>query len=255
MLHFVTIKVISLVHIAPAMSNVLKHFNGDTFGKHPVVCRVMCGIYRKRPQLSRYLSTWDINLVFDLFRDWGENNYLHFRQLTLKLAVLMLLTSCQRVQTLSTFKILDLFWNNTRTTATFRLSELLKHSSFQQFDTDPILCVLRTLKCYLSRTKPMRHGQDKLMINWWYPQNQTGSQYSVQSHHCKMGQVGHEQCGGTSRGIQSAWHSWGHHLKIGKTSLAHQVLSCKKPLGMQRVHSGNSTKKRWLSTLTSPMKC
>lgn len=155
-----------------AMSNVLQNFNGDSFGKHPVVCRVMRGIYRKRPQLSRYQSTWDVNLIFELFREWGENRLLSLKFLTMKLAVLMLLTSCQRVQTLSTFKISDLFWNDANTTATFRLSELLKHSrrgtlgmiSFQRFDEDPILCVVRTLRSYLYRTENVRKGQDRLFL-------------------------------------------------------------------------------------------
>lgn len=93
--------------------------------------------------------------------------------MTKKLATLMLITSCQRVQTLAKLKISDLFWNKDRSTGTFRLSELLKHSrrgtlgvvTFKTFEHDDKLCVVRVLKEYLFRTKEKRKNIDYLFIS------------------------------------------------------------------------------------------
>lgn len=78
--------------------------------------------------------------------------------------MLMLLTSCQRVQTLAALKTEDLFWAPNGRSATFRLTELLKHSRrgtlglihFTEFCTSRDLCVITVLKEYLARTRDLR---------------------------------------------------------------------------------------------------
>lgn len=156
-----------------ALSNVLREYEGVKFGKHFTVCRIMKGVYRKRPQISRYQFTWDINLILELLKSWGPNKFLKLQRLTKKLAALMLITSCQRVQTLAKLKISDLFWNKDKSTGTFRLSELLKHSrrgtlgvvTFRQFVQDQRLCVVHTLKEYLFRTRGLRKKIDYLFVS------------------------------------------------------------------------------------------
>lgn len=156
-----------------ALSNVLEKYEGVDFGQHFAVCKIMKGVYRKRPQISRYQFTWDINLILELFKSWGENKFMKFKELTKKLATLMLITSCQRVQTLAKLKISDLFWNKDKSTGTFRLSELLKHSrrgtlgvvTFKRFEQDDRLCVVNTLREYLFRTKQKRKNIDYLFVS------------------------------------------------------------------------------------------
>lgn len=156
-----------------ALSCVLKHVENVPFGQHHAVRRFMKAMAKKRPQLSSYQSTWDVNMLLQLFRDWGNNVCLSLKQLTMKVAALMLLTSCQRVQTLSTFKLSDLFWNKDKTVATFRISEPLKHSrrctlgliSFRVFHIDTSICVVRALRSYLNRTKPFRKQEDRLFLS------------------------------------------------------------------------------------------
>ena len=127
----------------------------------------MRGMYNKRPQRSRYSSTWDVDIVLSFLEELSPVRKLTLRELTNKLVMLMLLTSCQRVQTLDSLKISDLIWSDDENTAVFRLSQTLKHSkrgslgllSFHAFEENPRICVVRTLKEYLSRTFELREKQ------------------------------------------------------------------------------------------------
>lgn len=87
--------------------------------------------------------------------------------------MLMLLTSCQRVQTLATLKPADIFWNSDEKSATFRLTEMLKHTKrgtlgmihFVEFAQDKSLCVILALKEYLKRTESLRGKARYLFIS------------------------------------------------------------------------------------------
>ena len=160
----------SSINIARStLSILLPLFEGVCFGKHPVVCRVMRGMYNKRPQRSRYAATWDVDIVLSFLAELSPLKKITLRELTYKLVLLMLLTSCQRIQTLSTLRISDIIWSENENTAVFRLSTTLKHSkrgslgvlSFKTFE-DPRICVIRTLKEYLSRTEELRTNEDKI---------------------------------------------------------------------------------------------
>ena len=148
---------------------MLHSFDGVDFGKHPIVCRIMKGIYNKRPQRAKYASTWDIDIVLSYLQELSPLKKLTLRDLTHKLVLLMLITSCQRVQTLSTFKLIDLLWSQDNHTVVFRLSETLKHTkrgslgviTFRSFKDDPRVCVIRALKEYISRTSELRKGKGK----------------------------------------------------------------------------------------------
>ena len=147
------------------LSNVIHMFQGMTFGKHPVVIRVMKGIYNQRPQMSRYGSTWDVNIVLDFLRELTPLRKLTIRELTAKCVMLLLLVSAQRVQTLTTLKTKDMFVSKDKNTVVFRISQVLKHSRkgslgtivLSAFPEDPRLCIVRTLLFYLDKTSELRN--------------------------------------------------------------------------------------------------
>ena len=142
------------------LSSVLNMFDGVPFGQHPVVV----GIYNKRPQLSRYGSTWDIDVVLQYLRELSPLKDLSLRELSAKCVMLLLLITAQRVQTLSTLKIRDMCWSSDKSTVVFRLSQVLKHSkrgslgtiSLSAFPQDPRICVVKTLRAYLAKTSEIR---------------------------------------------------------------------------------------------------
>ena len=71
-----------------------------TFGEHPGVKRFMKGIFQSRLPLPRYSKTWDVNSVLQYISSMGDSQDLSLKNLTLKLVMLVALTTAQRGQSL-----------------------------------------------------------------------------------------------------------------------------------------------------------
>ena len=66
-------------------------------GEHPEVCSLMSGIFNQRPPQPKYTFIWDVQVVVDFInRNWSKNQDLSDRQLSLKTAMLLALTSASR---------------------------------------------------------------------------------------------------------------------------------------------------------------
>lgn len=109
-----------------ALSSILSNDRGS-IGSNPVIVRVMRGIQILRPQLAEYQSTWDVNIVFSYLQSLTPLRKLTLKKLTVKTLLLMLLTSCQRLQTVHVLKVSDLLDSTAEGKIVFRLSESLKH--------------------------------------------------------------------------------------------------------------------------------
>ena len=51
-----------------AISSVYEKVDGEPVGQHPLVSQVLKGVFNERPPRPKYHSTWDVNLVLDMFR-------------------------------------------------------------------------------------------------------------------------------------------------------------------------------------------
>ena len=70
-----------------------------TFGEHPDVKRFMKGVYQNRPPMPRYNKTWDVNVVLQYLRGMGKATELSIKGLTLRLVMLIVLTTaCSRLE-------------------------------------------------------------------------------------------------------------------------------------------------------------
>ena len=162
-----------------ALSLTLYPFNNSAVGTHPLIVRLVKGVYNERPPAPRYSTTWDVTKVTDYLKTLFPLDQLNLKTLTLKTVMLCALSSAQREQTLCA---LDL--NCTRETLdgfSFVIAERLKTSKpgksvTLKFDClpDKTLCTKCTLAAYISRTKALRgHGPNdfvsKLFISYIKP--------------------------------------------------------------------------------------
>ncbi|KAJ8034638.1 hypothetical protein HOLleu_21560 [Holothuria leucospilota] len=69
-----------------------------TIGDHPLISRLLKGIFNLRPPMPRYQETWDVKVVFRYLRTLSPASRLTLKQITLKLSMILALTSAQRVQ-------------------------------------------------------------------------------------------------------------------------------------------------------------
>lgn len=151
-----------------ALSAILKPIDGFTFGKHPMICRLLKGMFRMRPSLPKYVVTYDAAIVLNYLADLPVDNDLDLPTLTYKVATLILFLSGKRSQVMEFLMLECMYLDNNK--AVFYISELMKETR-PAFHTDPLqfmsfpynlnLCTVTCLSNYLDRTGMFRKDLHK----------------------------------------------------------------------------------------------
>ena len=152
---------INLIRSAVSMTH--KNIEAAPIGQHPLVSRLMRGIYNSRPPKPQYCNTWDVAAVLSWIKDQGDNQDLSMKELSGKLSLLMALVSANRT---SELHALDLrFRTYSPDGVTFKLASLtkkrkvgapLKECFFASFPHDSRLCVVQCLRAYEKVTENFR---------------------------------------------------------------------------------------------------
>lgn len=136
---------------------------GKRFSEDDLVSRFFKGVYRTKPCLPRYTSTWDPNIVLDHLSNLYPNEELPLEVITKKLVTLLALSTAQRVQTLSLIRVCNIKINSFN--IEIIIDDLIKTSApgrrpprlFIPFFPDKIeICPAKTLMSYLLLTKNYR---------------------------------------------------------------------------------------------------
>ena len=76
-----------------AISNIHPQVDGNAVGKHPIICRLMQGMFNERPTEPRFTEIWDIDQVLSYLEQMEDPENLTFKQLALKTIMLMALAN------------------------------------------------------------------------------------------------------------------------------------------------------------------
>ena len=154
-----------------ALSSIIVCPNNIPLGQHPEVKLFMKGCYQQQPPTPRYIDTWDPNKVLDLLRRWTPPTDITFKKLTLKVVMLLLLVSGQRVQTLKLLDITNMHQTDSR--FSFIITSHLKQSRpgyknpklvFKSYSIDPSICIVLYLAEYIRRTVDLRAQMTSLLL-------------------------------------------------------------------------------------------
>lgn len=146
-----------------AVSAFLSPSAAESVGNHPLVVRLLRGVFQSRPALPKYQSTWNVDIVITFLTDWPNINNSSLTELTLRTVMLLALLSGQRGQTIHLLKETDISFPFTDY-CEINFTSLLKHTTpkahlkpltFKAFDNEK-LCIVSHLKEYLARTSPLR---------------------------------------------------------------------------------------------------
>ncbi len=87
-----------------AISSVHEKVEGYSVDQHPMVTKILKGVFHDRPPLSRYTSTWNVEQVLTYLKEIGTNQDLSLKQLTWKTTMLLALTNsdCNQFSPLNT---------------------------------------------------------------------------------------------------------------------------------------------------------
>ena len=80
------------------LSSIITLGDGSKVGEHPLVCRCLKGIYELRTALPKYSRIWDVNIVLNLLKTLDSASKLSLKDLSLKLTMLLCLTTAQHGQ-------------------------------------------------------------------------------------------------------------------------------------------------------------
>ena len=151
--------------IRSTLSSTLPQYDGYLVGQHPLVIRLMKGIFNSRPVVPKLFPAWSVKTVLSTLATWSPANSLSLKLLSLKTLMLFALATAKRV---SSIKLLTTRWGY------IEISEgkivlqplgLEKHSrldksfppiTLRTYNEDPRLCPVYYLKVYLKRTESLR---------------------------------------------------------------------------------------------------
>ena len=167
----------STINTARSALSIICVVDNRPVGSHPLVIRLLKGIYNLRPTVPRYTHTWDVSVVFHVLRKMSPVKALTLKELTLKLVMLLSLVTGHRGQT---FHLLDLACLSVgKSSFTFTFNVPLKNCkangtvkpilTLKAYAPDRRLCVITVLREYIRRTEPLRHSETKLLISYQKP--------------------------------------------------------------------------------------
>ena len=148
-----------------AISMTHPPIDGTVIGKHPLVVRLMRGIFNSRPPQPRYSCSWDVGRVLEFIRSLGDNEVLTLKDLTHKLATIMALANASRASEIHALNVK--YMRRVTSGVQFNLAQLTKTSRpgkqrslfYPCLKEDKILCPVVTLQHYLERTQEYRKSE------------------------------------------------------------------------------------------------
>ena len=167
----------SAVNSARSALSTFLFVEGRPVGQHPLVIRLLKGIFNSRPALPRTNVTWDPEIVLKLIKNkFSPSARLKLFQLTLKVTTLLWLLTGQRSQslhlidtrnlTLSDHALKIRFGDPLKTTRPGFHQEEIKILAFAP---NRQLCLVTAMKCYLQLTKKLRGQETSLLITTQKP--------------------------------------------------------------------------------------
>lgn len=140
------------------LSSTLPKIEGSDLGKHELVCKLLKAIFNRNPPKAKYDCFWDVASTLELLKEWGPNEELNLKQLTLKTCLLLALASFCRVSELAAMSRSDITLENsgllinlTKLRKTQRQGSL-KRLEICGFSRDPTLCPVKCVARYLEST-------------------------------------------------------------------------------------------------------
>ena len=148
-----------------AISMTHPPIDGTVIGKHPLVSRLMRGIFNSRPPQPRYSGAWDVGRVLEYIRSLGDNKVLKLKDLTHKLVTIMALANASRASEIHALNVK--YIRRVSSSVEFDLAQLTKNSRpgkqrslfYPRLEEDSVLCPVVTVQHYLEHTKVYRKSE------------------------------------------------------------------------------------------------
>ena len=152
--------------------------DGYLIGQHPLITRMLKGVFNGRPPVAKYSAFWNVGVVLRYLKGLCGNGTLSLRLLTIKSAMLMALTRPARSVDLSKLDIRARSFSEAGVTFTAqhlskqsRASKPLADFFYPRYPEDQSICPVVTLQAYEARTMEFRawsteYKKTLLFLSW-----------------------------------------------------------------------------------------
>ena len=160
-----------------ALSSIIMLPGNVSFGSHQLATRLLKGVFELRPSFPKYQDTWDVSVVLKLLEDWDLDN-ITLKDLSLKLTMLLAITTSQRIQTLKALFTNNMSLNGDQCRFTFdvllKTSQPGKHLNnlvIAAYSKSKNLCPIKHLHSYLGMTSALTGTHTQLLVSYRKPHN------------------------------------------------------------------------------------
>ena len=166
----------SAINMARSALSTVVTVDNVKFGEHPLVGRYMRGVFQLRPALPKYSDIWDVNVVLTYLKTFKDAALLPIKDLTMKLNILLFLTTGQRGQTIHKMQTDQI--HETPQGYRIIIKDKLKQTrpgkhlaplELLDFPEEPALSVTLHLREYLQRTSSYRGDNTQLLLSYVKP--------------------------------------------------------------------------------------
>ena len=161
----------SVAALRSALNPLVTIKEGGELTSHPLVQRLVKGVFHARPPLPRYTEVWDVGLVITFIRDLGTNSSLTRRQLTLKVTALLSILTVQRVSSITNLSYKETHVEKDRVVLVptslakhDRQSRKIETITIRAYPRDDRLCIVETLKAYKALPRPSETKSGPLIL-------------------------------------------------------------------------------------------
>lgn len=146
-----------------ALSAVFVLDNNETIGDNKLISRFVKGMYKLKPPVARYTNTWDVNLVLQFFKKQPLPEFLSLYDLSLRVVMLLALTTAQRCQSLHLLDLDHMTKDDSK--FVFRLTGNFKQARpkfntlsivVPKYPADSRICAFTNLEIYIKTTEKFR---------------------------------------------------------------------------------------------------
>ena len=209
-----------------ALSSTLLPIEGFSVGQHPLVCRLMKGIFNKRPPRPKLFPSWSVVKVLETLKKWSPPESLSIKLLSYKTVMLLALASCKRPGSISLLSVDEKYcrvgieqivFQPVSLEKTENMSHTAKPLEIDSFVQDTSICPVFYLKAYMERVKDLR-STDSLFVILRKPYSEAAASTLARWLSDVIILSGQEGSGGSTRSVSSSY-------AIGRGATLTSVLS------------------------------
>ena len=201
----------SCINSARSALSTFININNNPVGQHPLVVRLMKGIFNKRPSLPKNNITWDPEIVLNYLKTLSPAAKLNLINLSIKTVALILILTGQRGQSLHLLDIRNVTVSSGY--IKFKFGDILKTSrpGYQQgeitvkaYAPDRRLCLVTVVKEYLEKTKQLRKDTTAMFISTTKPHKKVSRDTISRRFKVAMTKAGLDMSLFTAHSVRSA---------------------------------------------------